>query len=533
MNNTWIKEQFKLSVLSPVHMGSGEDYEPTEYVVEDETLYCLSHQTLIDGLTPKQWDALSNLASQDMALQGVRKYLYERRESLIPFANHAVTVSKKFEDHYKSNIVKTGAREKNTLQIQKAYCHIHNRLPIITGSGMKGAIRTAILDDLNDGKPLLKNEQPYEGTAAKNEHNKKFQQRQLGYNKIDDDPLKLLKIGDANFVSKQGLPACEVHYAVNAKRKMSKTSAKGNNGPDQMLESIAYGHHRSFTTDWLLNSTKTVDGIRGIKDVAQLIEVINKYYLPILKAEIQNQTELNILNPAWAKGMTALLNAELENALNTNQAVLLRLGRYGGADSKTVNGVRHIKINGKNGEKPTYQAAPKTYWLAGMATKQAQNLLPFGWVALERNGVNLPLLKQFLSEQSERLKTRATKETERLKQQSEKRKIREQELAKFEAKKRELAAKEQDEKEKLNKMSEIEKAIYMLKKRCETGEGESTGAGSMIAIELSDIIALTASKGSSQEKDNCHTLASEIYKHLGIDVKKNKKVKQKIKALKA
>jgi CRISPR-associated protein Csm5 len=62
----------------------------------------------------------------------------------------------------------------------------------------------------------------------------------------------------------------------------------------------------------------------------------------------------------------------------------VRIGRHSGAECLTVDGVRNIKIMGKQqGDPPKYGHHSTTVWLAGDSNKATSNLLPFGWVALE------------------------------------------------------------------------------------------------------------------------------------------------------
>jgi CRISPR-associated protein Csm5 len=76
---------------------------------------------------------------------------------------------------------------------------------------------------------------------------------------------------------------------------------------------------------------------------------------------------------------------ELDQKLKAGQAFLIRLGRYGGADNKTLTGegVASIKIMGAKGEKPTFEPTTKTVWLAAQYDTDQKHLIPFGWAVVE------------------------------------------------------------------------------------------------------------------------------------------------------
>ena len=81
-------------------------------------------------------------------------------------------------------------------------------------------------------------------------------------------------------------------------------------------------------------------------------------------------------------------------------------------------------------------------------------------------------------------------------------------------------------------MSPEEKAIDALDKRMGRGEDEGMGAGSSLGSDLYRLF----SEAISAEWERRHiesliTLGKELYKHLGINLKKNKKAKMRIREL--
>ena len=90
------------------------------------------------------------------------------------------------------------------------------------------------------------------------------------------------------------------------------------------------------------------------------------------------------------------------------------------------------------------------------------------------------------------------------------------------------------EKARLAEMALEERAMDALRSRIEKGEDKGGSAGCPLANDLSSVISQAMS--DSWDARYCHELVElgkAIYQHLGIDLKKNKKAKERIKELAA
>ena len=58
--------KLKLTALSPIHTGSGEDYELTNYVIDGNKLYEFTEEAFYDALESKQQREFFNIAGQDL-----------------------------------------------------------------------------------------------------------------------------------------------------------------------------------------------------------------------------------------------------------------------------------------------------------------------------------------------------------------------------------------------------------------------------------------------------------------------------------
>jgi CRISPR-associated protein Csm5 len=83
----------------------------------------------------------------------------------------------------------------------------------------------------------------------------------------------------------------------------------------------------------------------------------------------------------------------------------VRLGRYGGAESKTLSGdgVAQIKIMQAKGMPPLYESRSRTVWLAAGHADRAHAALPFGWALVEIDpAAELPALRAWCEAQAAR-----------------------------------------------------------------------------------------------------------------------------------
>ncbi len=135
--------KFKVKVLSPLHIGCGEDLDPMGYVVSKGTLYVITLDRLLESVK-KDSVAAINAAARDRQLGRLRaaiKNAFENREDDSCIVRQA-TVSESFHDIYEKEIGKDIVN--NALGFKQ---HISTMgKPYIPGSSLKGTIRTGILE---------------------------------------------------------------------------------------------------------------------------------------------------------------------------------------------------------------------------------------------------------------------------------------------------------------------------------------------------------------------------------------------------
>ena len=211
--------------------------------------------------------------------------------------------------------------------------------------------------------------------------------------------------------------ATHIQYATNHKKRIVKGRERGN-GPTGRRETIQHGQYRAFHGDITLqhldlshkphlkDAAKKLPAAHSL-DLAALARAANTYHLRRFAREAALLSERGLVDPAWLKSTQQLID-QLKPALDAGSHILLRLGKNGGAESKTIDGYAQIKIMAGKGQKPTFEAQTKTVWLAADDDKSTRGLLPFGWVLIEIDAGDInPALKNWCDNNSAHFKTAA------------------------------------------------------------------------------------------------------------------------------
>ena len=386
-----------LTPLSPLHIGCGEDFEPTNYVIDDGLLYGFDpSRAALNDLQRKQ---LTDVARRG-SLAGIQRFFRDHAAAFKPHAHVVMPVCSGVARLYEqrigkaANVEASGNQVFNKLEIER---HVYTgalQQPFIPGTSFKGALRTAWLDDLNA------EQRPQENTSRSTTA---MEKRLLGGD-FQTSPLRLLKVADLMPTRE---PEREVLFAVNRKKR----EVLGRDGQPLQPKGIAarkdcvlHGQYRLFVADVTLpallqhvgasdNKGKPATpqaqqlNAHGAVDMRKLARQSNAYHLQRLRRELAVLDGRGLVHPTWKNSINLLLLAQgtLGKKLATGDAFLVRIGRYGSADSKTLTGegVASIKIMGGKGQPPTFESTTKTVWLAAQTEGDQKHLIPFGWAVVE------------------------------------------------------------------------------------------------------------------------------------------------------
>jgi CRISPR-associated protein Csm5 len=395
-----------LTPLTPIHVGCGIDFEPTNYVIDEGVLFAFepSRASISDADRKALGKAVS--AKGDEAIRGVQRFFYDRRGLFVGVSHLAVAVAPGVARQYEARIGQVAQRETgggrvaNQLEIERTAHHPHSGNPILPGSSLKGAMRTAWLDTLNQGA----------GKPAEDKSAADVERRLLG-GAFHTDPFRLLRVADANGAE----VLAKVVFSTNHKKRvvMDKNGQVIHaQGPTTRRETIVGGQLRCLQSEIRFDHLGERDHrdredrplapslAKRIADFATLARACNSYYLPRLESEFRILAERRFSTEIWLSSFRTLIS-ELKPGLDAGALMLLRVGRHSGAESVTLDGIRSIRIMTGRGQPPQWSpTGAKTLWLAADREDDRSGMLPFGWLLIEpADRPDVPELKRWCDAQ--------------------------------------------------------------------------------------------------------------------------------------
>lgn len=345
----------RLEALTPVHIGSGEDFSPLEYVVRqvDEArheVWLIDTQGwLADSRDDRR--VASALEAGDMAaLRGLLNSspgLENRKLGVVPVTD--------------ANLGKMLQQKRNTVEsraeIMTFARNPFTHLPYVPASSIKGAISTALTDCLNGrrkGRPSLR-----QATNSR-EYSDILEDM---YGAIGSHAMQALRMTDMAL-----LPGST--SIVSAIRVNLGNSGRAANAPCEALNPGrvnalgAYGNMRIASRSGAVIVLR--DGSR--LSLADIRRICNEFYLERFKAELAR---------FYSDGIHSGVGANLKpvcdrlDALDEDREFLLRLGRYSHIECVTVGGKLPPTPNGGPGKSRTL----------------ADGSLPFGWAIVKQCGL--------------------------------------------------------------------------------------------------------------------------------------------------
>ncbi|GHT98137.1 type III-A CRISPR-associated RAMP protein Csm5 [Betaproteobacteria bacterium] len=397
-------ETFDLSIttLSSVHVGCGEDYEPTNYVINNQRLYEFDPVALMRQLSQTERDEFSRKVEQ--GLREIQSFFYRHKDKIAEIGRYGADVNTIAQAFYDNRVGRVVQREQggqnvlNKLEIARTAFNPLSGLPILPGSSVKGAIRTALLKALraNNYPVTTRGRQERDIKRDAIQMNKKLNEETLGG--FSTDLLRLLKISDAIFRPKikvrdregnirEQVRRPRICFQVNRKKHPNQFQAGGN--INTLLECLPGNLINVFAASGVIEN-KAKHGVetpdRQI-DFAWIAKVCNDFYLERLQAECKVLRAQRYALP-WVESVENRLseNGAHGKAIAAGQGFLLRVGRHSGAESVTVDAPRTIKIMKGRGQNPDWSQEATTLWLAAESKDQTEGLQPFGWIFVQRKG---------------------------------------------------------------------------------------------------------------------------------------------------
>jgi len=150
---------FYIRILSPVHVGCDEVYEPMGFVVDENTCTLTAFDPLefFRHLGQQDKDRFTAICRKGSLESIMELYKFMRKQR---FDGYALDVCRGFVEHYKKTLSASATdskkiqQELNNFTIARTAFSPVTQQPYIPGSAIKGALRTAYLNHLAAGESV-------------------------------------------------------------------------------------------------------------------------------------------------------------------------------------------------------------------------------------------------------------------------------------------------------------------------------------------------------------------------------------------
>ena len=380
-----------ITPLSPLHIGCGEVYEPTNYVVDPakSLMYAFdpAGAKVSEGVRSEMMKAALTGRYQDM-----RAFFSRHLTDFRPWATAILPMDTGSLAAYRKMLNPTGHQKATEFAVQRtAYRRLLQGIcAYVPGSGLKGVAKTALADRLNDGQRI----------------DAKAINATLFGGDFDKSPFRFLKISDLqaenNWV--QTRSRCAGRYFKNSDFQYY--------GITDFFETVEPAQYRVFSGEVVMTGDKTVTQVTSAFDsIENLMRELHRY------ADLNWKKEIGWYRAAdneWARSVEELLTA-MKPQIAVGKAALVRLGKNTGAESKTLTGAAQIQIRHPKSKQPTeISDRTTTLWITSEkipANDERANGMPFGWALVEVVEDTAPTaLKAWCEKTAKRVKVDLTTE---------------------------------------------------------------------------------------------------------------------------
>jgi CRISPR type III-A-associated RAMP protein Csm5 len=316
--------------ISPVHIGSGEELnKDIEFITDSNQMLGVIDDRKVLGIIGEehinQW---VNLIEQKKSL----KTLLEKRQRDFKLQD----VSKREMRYFCDNMVNVKTLKE---QLHNSFGH-----PLIPGSSLKGAIRTALFNKLIKNKSNLTER---ELTNFKRKYSASNMEKSIFGKDPNHDIMRFLQIGDLHF-RKNGLIATYMASMNTLRNKIELNKTIG-----QLTECIATDESSNFRLK--IDDSRQISGFNmpGVdfsklpKTIPSLFQIINQHTINLLSYEIDfwDEDKENKHVHSYLEKLTDIRNIAKNT---TEKECVVRVGHGSGWTFMTGNWVKDEKLVSNN-----------------------------------------------------------------------------------------------------------------------------------------------------------------------------------------
>ena len=343
-------ESHRLAVttISPVHIGCGEVYEPTNYVIDDKRGFLYGFNPAEAYLTEADLQALRPIVTD---YKKITLFYSQHVDAFRPWARNIIPVGANVRHRYQKMLFPKNLPQA-ALEIERTAYEAGSRQagPYIPGSSLKGAVATALAERLNQGRPLRKQSDV----------------QALFGGDFEKSPMRFLRIGD--------LRGENALTRVFSSKRFFKSDLKPDGSP-MFFEALMPAQFRAFAGDATLAAGQNTHLPHVYERPEDIMRDLHRYSLARWNDEV---AMYRAVAPSWTREVEKLLAAMVES-FRAGRAALVRLGKNAGAQSKTL----HVEVHSKDRTQDE-STESQTLCLTD-ETEDAWNGLPYGWAVIEVN----------------------------------------------------------------------------------------------------------------------------------------------------
>ncbi len=289
-------------------------------------------------LMEKIFSSLSQQEKEDFLSFIDKSYIKEIAKKLHNYVNdnnilYKVPVTKSFENKFNKKL----EDPENQLIVYETYRSLNDYFPVIPGSSIKGAIRTAILSAYGeeiDNKNLYYYDHRRRETLLKND----FENIKLNFSNAKNDPFRAIRITDFRIEGKNSQRVGDVvNYKPN--RKRGNDISQMQNIKEYIIGSCLDGDAKGefeLTIDDFLQEIN-INGFRidlrfNIEDI---FEKCDKFYKNHLTEESKKFYKESIFQNI--KNMRDKLLEEAEKIDTSQKECLIRVGKHSHVENVTID----------------------------------------------------------------------------------------------------------------------------------------------------------------------------------------------------
>lgn len=335
------------TILSPVHIGTGKEWDPTRYFINPEQKYLSTYDPdqLLFSLEAAKIDEFYALLEKNNPVH-IRSFFSEIARQRPN--GHQIDVTDEVAEWYQSRI----DSQANQLLINPFIRFGASEEPYIPGSSLKGSVRTAIVSAVAAQNPNLR------PPKAFGRESYMFESVVMNYRDAKADPFRALKFSDMYF---DQTSTSIISTVVNTNAEGSTREQTGVEMQYEVLKSaistqttISFQGEMRLDTDLIRKNQ-----FRNPISVLQMLNSCNQFYNDKMEMEHEKFYQNRPSEPFSER----LLKTDVGK-----DACLVRLGRFSGVESVTLDKFRNPQPPGRHG------------W--GKTRNLAEGVYPMGWVKL-------------------------------------------------------------------------------------------------------------------------------------------------------